>query len=1151
MTGTTFQLQDSGPIEVTHDGQIIRNLNITATEAYAGINTNGYKNVIIENCRITTINETGSECYGIEAVDADGLVIRNVDIINGSASVGLVPNRTSKDINIDLTGGSGITIENVRMTGGSSGIYGDTVTDIKMENIEGYNFKGPMARGQFILMGNSTNVSLDGFYNKNDAGNSYPEDNINMYNSSNITIKNGLLDGNNSITGCGIMFEGSTNGVCENVDAINMGNASFATSGASNIDFINVRSKDNHFDQGRGANSSNCLVFGVEGGDTDITLTGAVFNSVNPLNYIWSYDSAKLTQTNVVENQDFTPTSPLQLNFGGTSSSTMYITNGLLKDGDALKDDVLFGYGNDTLNGLAGNDSLFSAAGSNRLEGGGGDDTYILKDTTDTIIDAAGSNKIQLDSAFTGSLDLTTKYSDAGITAIDASATTGGVTLRGNSTGITALTGGLGNDSYILKDTADTITDASASNKIKLDSAFVGGLDLTAVYQASNITEIDASALSTSRFLKGNATIATTLTGGVGNDTLVGGSTSDTYVIKDTNDFIIDSSIGNKIKLDSAFALSGLDLTTTYNDISINNIDASSISNALTLKGNATSGTTLTGGGGLNTIIGGSGNDVLDGGDKFVKDKLTGGEGSDTYVLHDAKDIITEKGLTGLDTIRLASDYGVSAYTLKNVSMEALDAGQWTQAISLTGNAKKSTLITGGSGDDTLTGGALNDTLQGGIGNDTYILKDKNDTIIDASGVNKIKLTSAFAGSFNTTDYNSVNIGTIDASLAKKALTITGNATIATTITGGSGNDNIYGGTGNDVLSGGKGKDTFYGSTGTDGLIGGLGDDTYNLFGTETATTITEDFKGGIDTVKLATGYSGSLAVSLANISANVDKLDASTLSSDLQLTGNAIVNVITGGSGADTLDGGDFGLKDTLIGNEGADTYIIHDAKDIISEKGTLGVDKIKLAGDFGPALYKLNNLSIEALDASNVAKSLSLAGNAKIATSITGGSGDDTITGGIGNDNLSCKDGNDLLTGGKGNDTLNGGLGNDTFAFTKGDSVDSITKTEAGDIINITGKGVLASSDILFYKDDTGNLWIDYTDGKIGTDKIEIAAGQFDNATTIKVGIDTIHISAITDYLASTGSAFANMGAESISALTYNDKASQALALTWTHSV
>ena len=59
------------------------------------------------------------------------------------------------------------------------------------------NFHGPFPRGQFVQFDKSGNSSLTNFYVYNDPAHSHPEDNVSVYYSPNVTISNGLIDGNN------------------------------------------------------------------------------------------------------------------------------------------------------------------------------------------------------------------------------------------------------------------------------------------------------------------------------------------------------------------------------------------------------------------------------------------------------------------------------------------------------------------------------------------------------------------------------------------------------------------------------------------------------------------------------------------------------------------------------------------------------------------------------------------------------------------------------------------------------------------------------------------------------------------------------------------------------------------------------------------
>jgi len=309
--GNVQKLTTSGSITVSHDGQVIEGLNITSKSGNA-ITIKGFKNVVIKNCKITAYHGNG-----IFAVMADGLQIQNVNIINGSASIGLKPNASIDENNIGISHTNGLTINNARLTGGSSGIdVDDDSANVSLSNIEGYNFKGPFPRGQLIQLGRVNTGTINGFYCYNNPNNSYPEDNISLFMSQNIVVKNGLIDGNNSITGCGVMAEKSSNCLIQTVDCINQGDSSFAASESQNITFQDVRTKDNHATSGRGKNGSGSLIFGSENNSSGIRFVNAIyFNPINPENIVWANVSQSIIQKDI-KKQDFATKTPLKLKFG-------------------------------------------------------------------------------------------------------------------------------------------------------------------------------------------------------------------------------------------------------------------------------------------------------------------------------------------------------------------------------------------------------------------------------------------------------------------------------------------------------------------------------------------------------------------------------------------------------------------------------------------------------------------------------------------------------------------------------------------------------------------------------------------------------------------------------------------------------------------
>ena len=145
-------------------------------------------------------------------------------------------------------------------------------------------------------------------------------------------------------------------------------------------------------------------------------------------------------------------------------------------------------------------------------------------------------------------------------------------------------------------------------------------------------------------------------------------------------------------------------------------------------------------------------------------------------------------------------------------------------------------VLNGGGGNDTLNGGAGNDILNGGLGadvmvggagNDIYVVDNNSDVVTEGlnGGTDTVQTTLHNYTLTNNVE-NLVFTGT-------GAFTGRGNA-IANTITGGSGNDflygmggnnTLYGGAGNDALDGGDGADNLQGGAGNDKLTGGAGND--------------------------------------------------------------------------------------------------------------------------------------------------------------------------------------------------------------------------------------------------------------------------------------------------------------------------------------
>jgi Ca2+-binding RTX toxin-like protein len=159
----------------------------------------------------------------------------------------------------------------------------------------------------------------------------------------------------------------------------------------------------------------------------------------------------------------------------------------------------------------------------------------------------------------------------------------------------------------------------------------------------------------------------------------------------------------------------------------------------------------------------------------------------------------------------------------------------------------------------------------------------------------------------------------------------------------------VQGTYGPETLQGTTGNDYLNGRAGADAMIGGLGDDTYNI--NDRTAKVYEDFDAGIDTIRASIGYA---------LPANVENL---TMVADGEkfATGNALPNIITGNNGVNVITGG-LG-NDILTGGGGRDTFSFQrgDGSDIITdfEAGVRGPDLVRLR-DYGFSTFEEVQASI-----------------------------------------------------------------------------------------------------------------------------------------------------------------------------------------------
>jgi VCBS repeat-containing protein len=730
------------------------------------------------------------------------------------------------------------------------------------------------------------------------------------------------------------------------------------------------------------------------------------------------------------------------------------------------------------LTGNSGDNLLDGGVGIDLMAGGRGNDTYVVDNLADVVLEQAGEG-IDTVRASLG-LHLVAQVENLVLTGsadIDGSGNELANVMVGNAgnnvldgaAGADMLIGGAGNDTYVVDNAGDAVVEQSAEG---VDTVLAG----VTYALATNVENLILTGVGNNDAM-GNE-LANMLTGNVGNnvldgaagaDTLIGGAGSDTYVVDNAGDAVVEQSAEG---VDTVLAGVTYALTANVENLTltgIGNIDATGNELANLLSGNV-------------------GNNVLDG--AIGADTLIGGAGDDTYVVDNAADVVLESAGEGSDTVRAGVTYSL-AVNVENLILTG------TGNTDATGNELANTL-TGNSGDNVIDGDTGADVMAGAAGNDTYIVDNAGDAVIELanSGIDSIFSSVSYVLAANVENLTLTGAANNDATGNGLANTLVGNA-------------------GNNVLDGGAGADA---------MRGGLGNDIYRV---ENVVDVAwEDVSAGIDSIYTSVSY--VLPENIENLYLVGDgNIGAGGNGADNVLTGNSGDNAISGGGGNDTLDGlaGNDALdggsgndlllggsgNDTLLGGTGNDqldggigndTYFINlgDGLDRIADLAGadkvqfgagLSVDNVALritqyqgvytahlrvlnAGgceqedqgfDFSVTVDRCGNIAspIESFQFANgsiktlddlLIKTRETYGRPWESSITTGrdddiihagsrndvihsGSGNDIIFAGSGGDTVFGEGGNDYLQGGTGNDTLDGGCGTDVLVGSNGRDV------------------------------------------------------------------------------------------------------------------
>lgn len=523
--------------------------------------------------------------------------------------------------------------------------------------------------------------------------------------------------------------------------------------------------------------------------------------------------------------------------------------------------DVIHGLGgDDELSGLGGNDWIYGGDGGDLIRGGDGNDWLYGENGSDQIYGNDGDDKMYGGEGNDGLFGGDGNDWGSGGNGNDHLTGAAGADFLYGDDGDDHLEGGDGNDKLIGGAGNDELDGGYGDDRLEGgegdDDLSSGGGNNTLIGGAGN------DHLSTHG--QGAWLGATTMSGGIGNDTYTIVRVSDSVLVDDVVPTVIENAGEgvDTIHLGSSF----FNEMTRYNlPANVENIVAfrspaahlwSSVDEFMHIVGNSLdnriTGTPeddqLEGGDGNDTLFSrdpslgsaarednGLGADTMYGGrgnDRMVEvargdvTRMFGGQGDDTYELADNKYTgantaayagwgAQESANEGYDIVKSAS-----AKTLLMPHVEGLIYTGTAAKTHLLGNDQDNSIHGGAESADLIEGGAGNDNLSGGVGNG-------NDTIRAGSGDDVVYGWGGNDGLYGGTGKDTIHAGFgIDYLEGNEGDDYLSGEEGNDEIDGGSGQDLIFGGADDDWLKGGDGNDKIEGGAGNDLLIGNEGRDT-------------------------------------------------------------------------------------------------------------------------------------------------------------------------------------------------------------------------------------------------------------------------------------------------------------------------------------
>jgi Ca2+-binding RTX toxin-like protein len=706
--------------------------------------------------------------------------------------------------------------------------------------------------------------------------------------------------------------------------------------------------------------------------------------------------------------------------------------------------------------GSAQDDVFITGAGTFTLQGGAGNDLYVINGPAyQTVIETAGGGDDEVRTSL-ASMTLSAEVERLTYTG------TGNFTGTGNASN-NIITAGAGNDLLLGGAGADVFIGGAGTDIVSYD-------DATAGVTVNLKTGVHTGTAAGDTF--------------DGIEVIRGSKYSDTFVASAN----VDKFEGGNVSADNM-------------DV----VDYSSSSTAINLTLSSGAGTGIGGDAegdsfsGIEKVIGSAYDDVFNS-TTIGNFNLQGGAGNDLYIVNNsATAVITEAVGGGDDEVR-TNQASLGLYN--NVErLTYTGTGNFTGRGNATDN-----IITGGVGNDTLLGGGGADSFFGGSGTDTVSYDDStvgvtlnfktgvhsgiaagdiytDIEVIRGSQYGDTFMSGAAADKFDGGAGTAIDVA--DYSQSGQGVTLTLGASGVGTGIGSGGDAEGDSFSGIEKIVGSSNNDVFITNSNSVGFTvqGGSGDDLY-VVNNANYGAIVELAGGGNDEVRTNQGY--------YLLNAGVENLTY-TGTGSFQARGNALDNVITGGAGNDILMGGDGG--DTFIGGDGIDTVSYNDIGPVgVTVNLKTGEHTAIAKGDTFDSIEKIvgsgrddtfmGNEQANNFDGAFGRDTVSFAFEDSAITldltqPLTGAAAGDTYTnienweGTAFNDTLIGGAGVETFIGGKGADFIDGGAGTSDAAWYTGSSaavqIDMLAGTVTGGdatgdvLVNIEGLHGSAFDDTL----------------------------------------------------------------------------------------